>query len=128
MLINFMKIFVTISRLPATWTQTCNLSQTLHGYDFTIIFSTQETRKLRQPTFSDKTAKTVFQIINIYTQGYFTLNKYVFGIDSIGLPKVNLWATKCVTKRQKATKAVFFGKTPYVQSKNLLHKINILQG
>ena len=35
--------------------QTYNLSQTLHGYDFRIIF-TREKRKLRQATFSEKTA------------------------------------------------------------------------
>ena len=32
-----------------------------------------------------------------HTQGYITLNKYITAIASIGLPKVNLWATKCVT-------------------------------
>ena len=57
--------------------KTCNLSQTLHGYDFGIIFFTRETRILQQAMFS--------------------LNNYIIGIASIGLPKVNLWTTKCVT-------------------------------
>ena len=52
--------------------------------------------KLRLPT---KQRKLCFHIINIHTQGYITLHKYIIGIASIGLPKVNLWATKCVTKR-----------------------------
>ena len=52
--------------------------------------------KLRFPT---KQRKLYFHIINIHTKGYITLNKYIIGIASIGLPKVNLWATKCVTKR-----------------------------
>ena len=52
--------------------------------------------KLRFPT---KQRKLYFHIINIHTQGYITLNKYIIGIASIGLPKVNMWATKCVTKR-----------------------------
>ena len=42
--------------------------------------------------FSDKTAETLFHIINIHTQGYITLNKYIIGIATIGLPTVNLWA------------------------------------
>ena len=50
--------------------------------------------------FSDKTAETLFHIMNILTQGYIIFNKYIIGIASIGLPKVDLWATKCVTKRQ----------------------------
>ena len=53
--------------------------------------------KLRFPT---KQRKLYFHIINIHTQGYTTLNKYIIGIASIGLLKVSLWATKCVTKRQ----------------------------
>ena len=43
--------------------------------------------------------KLDFHIINIHTQGYITLNKYMIGIASIRLPKVNMWATKWVTKR-----------------------------
>ena len=43
--------------------------------------------------------KLHFHIINLRTQGYITLNKYIIGIASIGLPKVNMWATKCVTKK-----------------------------
>ena len=35
---------------------------------------------------------------NTHTQGYIFLNKYIFGYASTGLPKVNLWVTKCVTK------------------------------
>ena len=35
----------------------------------------------------------------MHTQGYIALNKYILGIASNGLPKVNLWATNCVTKR-----------------------------
>ena len=46
-----------------------------------------------------KQRKLYFYIINIHTQGYITLNKYIIGIAIIGLPKLNLWATKCVTKR-----------------------------
>ena len=49
--------------------------------------------------FPIKKRKLNFHIINIHTQGYITLNKYIIGIDSIGLPKVCLWATKCETKR-----------------------------
>ena len=49
--------------------------------------------------FRTKQRKLYFHIINIHTQGYITLNKYTIGIASIGLPKVDLWATKCVTKR-----------------------------
>ena len=37
-------------------------------------------------------------VINIHTQGYITLYKYIIGTAIIGFPKVNLWATKCVTK------------------------------
>ena len=62
-------------------------------------FFNRTTRKLRQATFSDKTAKLYFHIININTQGYITLSKYIIGIASIGLPRVNLLATKYVTKR-----------------------------
>ena len=49
--------------------------------------------------FPTKQGKLYFHIISIHTQGYITLNNYIIGIASIGLPKVNLWATKCVTKR-----------------------------
>ena len=49
--------------------------------------------------FPTKQRKFYFHIINIHTQGYITLNKCIIGIAIIGLPKVNLWATKCVTKR-----------------------------
>ena len=49
--------------------------------------------------FPTKQRKLYFHIINIHTQGYITLNKYIIGIAIIGLPKVNLWSTKCVTKR-----------------------------
>ena len=60
--------------------------------------------KLCLPT---KQRKLDFHIVNIHTHGYITLNKNIFGIVSIGLPKVNLWATKCVTKRQEnLTKAL----------------------
>ena len=34
-----------------------------------------------------------------YSRLYYA-NKYIIGIACIGLPKVNLWETKCVTKRQ----------------------------
>ena len=37
--------------------QTCNLSQTLHGYDFRIILFTQETLKLQQAMFPTKQRK-----------------------------------------------------------------------
>ena len=49
--------------------------------------------------FPKKYRKLYFHITNIHTQCYITLNKHIIGIVSIGLPKVNLWATKCVTKR-----------------------------
>ena len=51
---------------------------------------------LRSPT---KQRKTYFHIINIHTQGYITLNKCIIGITIIELPKVNLWANRCVSKR-----------------------------
>ena len=34
-----------------------------------------------------------------HAQGYITLIKYIIGIAIVRLPKVSLWATKCVTKR-----------------------------
>ena len=49
--------------------------------------------------FLKKQRNLYFHIINIHAQGYITLNKCIIGIASTGLPKVNLWATKCVTKR-----------------------------
>ena len=49
--------------------------------------------------FPTKKRKLYFHITNIHIQGYMTLNKYLIAIDSIGLPKVSLWATKFVTKR-----------------------------
>ena len=79
--------------------QTCNLSQTLHGQDFRIIFLPEKRVNYDKLRFPTKQRKLYFHIINIHTQGYITLNKYIIGIASIGLPKVNLWATKCVTKR-----------------------------
>ena len=50
-------------------------------------------------SFPTKRHELYFHIINIHNYGYITLNKYIIGIASNGLPKVNLWATKCVTKR-----------------------------
>ena len=52
--------------------------------------------KLRFPT---KHSKLNFPLINIHTQGYITPNKHIIGIASIGLTKVSLWETKCLTKR-----------------------------
>ena len=52
--------------------------------------------KLRFPT---KQGKLYFHIINIHTQGYITLYKYIIGIAIIGLPNLNLWETKCLTER-----------------------------
>ena len=49
--------------------------------------------------FPKKKHELYFHIININTQGYITLNKYIICIDSIGLAKVSLWATKFVNKR-----------------------------
>ena len=49
--------------------------------------------------FPTKKCKLYFHMINIQTQGYITLNKYILGIAIIGLPKVKLWASKCGTKR-----------------------------
>ena len=45
--------------------------------------------------FPTKQRKLYFHLINIHTQAYITLNKYIIGIDIIGLPKVNLWAKMC---------------------------------
>ena len=73
------------------------ISQTLHGKNFRIFF-TPRTRKLHRLCFPTKQRKCYFHIINIPAQGYITLNKYIIGISSIGSPKVNLWASKCVTK------------------------------
>ena len=42
--------------------------------------------------FPTKQRKLYFHLINIHTQAYITLNKYIICIDIIGLPKVNLWA------------------------------------
>ena len=67
---------------------------------------TQKTRKLRQATFFfflTKQGTLYFHMINIHTQGYITLNKYIIGIAIIGLPKVNLWATNTVCSEQKFT-------------------------
>ena len=60
---------------------------------------TQKTHKLQHATFSDQTAKLYYHIIDIHTQGFIILNKYKIGIASIGLPKVDMLATKYVTKR-----------------------------
>ena len=49
--------------------------------------------------FPTKQRELYFPIINIHTQSYITLYKNIIGIASIALPKVNLLATKCVTKR-----------------------------
>ena len=62
-------------------------------------FLPKKTRDLQQATFFNRVNFFFLHIINVYTQGYITLNKYIIGIASIGLPKVNLWTTKCVTKR-----------------------------
>ena len=56
-------------------------------------------RRFRQAKFPTKQRKLYSHIINIHTQGFITPNKYIIGIARIGLPKLNLWATKCVTKR-----------------------------
>ena len=99
--------------------------QTLHRQNIRI-FVYPKRRKLRQAMFSDKTAKTFFSHNKIHTQGYITLNRYIIGIASIRLPKLTLWATKCVTKKTvKCGKNTNFGKTLYVQSKNVPLKINI---
>ena len=50
--------------------------------------------------FPTKQRKLYFHIINSHSQGYITLNKYIICIASTRLPKVNLRATKYVTKRQ----------------------------
>ena len=49
--------------------------------------------------FPTKQRKLYFHIINIHTQCYITRNRYIIGIAIIRLPKVNVWATKHVTKR-----------------------------
>ena len=57
---------------------------------------------------SRKTAKT---LLYTHTQGYITLDNYIIAIARIGIPKVHLWATKCVTKKpQSATKTLFSAK------------------
>ena len=49
-------------------------------------------------------------IIHPYS-GLYYLNKYIIAFASIGLPNVNLWATRCVTKRpQNAAKTLFSAK------------------
>ena len=58
--------------------------------------------------FPTKQRKLYFHIISIDTQGYITLNKYIMGIASKGLPKVNLWATKSVTKDCKMRQKHYF--------------------
>ena len=58
--------------------------------------------------FSKKQRKLYYTSI---LRSYITLNKYIIAIARIGLPKVNLWATKCVTKRpQNAAKTLFSAK------------------
>ena len=61
--------------------------------------------------FPTKQCKLYFYIINIHTEDYIIFHKYIIGIASRGLPKVNLWATKCVTKRQlNAANILFLAK------------------
>ena len=74
--------------------QTCHLSQTLHGQNFRIIFFTKKGVHYNKLCFPTKKCKLCFHMIDIHTRGYITLNRYIIGIASIGLPKVNLWATE----------------------------------
>ena len=62
-------------------------------------FFTRKTKRLNYDKlrFPTKQHKLYFHIINIHTQGYITLNKYILCIASRGLPKLSLWVTKCVT-------------------------------
>ena len=78
--------------------------------------------------YPKKQRNLYFHILNMHTQGYITLNKYIIGIASIGLPKVNLWKLNVSLNVVKCSKNTTFGKTPYVQTKNLPQKINILHG
>ena len=79
--------------------QACNLSQTLHGQDFRIIVLPEKRVNYNILRFPTNPRELYFHIVNIHTQGYTTLNKYIICIASTGLPKVKMWATKCVAKR-----------------------------
>ena len=93
-------LFVCFFCIPYNVTKhTCNLSQTLHGYNVNIFFLPKNSVNYDKLCFSTKQRKRCFNILNIHNHGYITLNKYIIGIAIVGLPKVNLWATKCVTKR-----------------------------
>ena len=69
----------------------------LYTDEISKYFFTQKLCELQR--FPTKEHKLYIHIIIIHIQGYITLNKYIVGIASRGLPKVSLWATKCVTKR-----------------------------
>ena len=79
--------------------QTWNLSRTLKEQDFRITLLPKKRINYDKLCFPTKQVKLYFQIINIHTQGYITHNKFIICNASTGLPKINLWATKCVTKR-----------------------------
>ena len=67
---------------------------------FQNIFLLKNMKIATSYVFQQNMLNFIFHIKNIHTQGYNTLNKYSLGIASIRLPKVSLWTTKCVTKRQ----------------------------
>ena len=62
-------------------------------------FLPQKHVKYEKLRFPKKQHKLYFHTINIHTHTHITLNKSIIGIAIIGLPKVNLLATKCVTKK-----------------------------
>ena len=99
---------MNINILIALWNSACVVKTIKADMQFVINFTRIKFQnnflpekhikydKLRFPT---KQRNLNFHIINTHTQGYINLNKNIFGIAIIGLPKVNLWVTKCVTKR-----------------------------
>ena len=60
---------------------------------FQNIFLPKKRVNYNKLRFQKIQRKLYFHIINIHTHGYITHNKYINVIASIGLPKVNQWAT-----------------------------------
>ena len=100
--------FMNINILIALWNSAC-VVKTIKAYmQFVINFTRIKFQNNFLPEkhvnydklcFLTKQRNLNFHIINTRTQGCITLNKNIFGFAIIGLPKVNLWVTKCVTKR-----------------------------
>ena len=57
---------------------------------FQNIFLPKKRVNHNKQSLPTKQRTLYFHIIDIHTQGYIALNKYIIGIASIGLPKVNL--------------------------------------